>query len=190
MEDWSLSHSAIGASTESPPENRTPLCGLRARCITRQCLRGVLRLQVKSPLHHAAMLARSTNSQSAWEDSNLRPPVYQTGSWPAQLQTERVRLELTRPLWPGGFRDRVLIQPGPLQIRWDGFEPPPRDSQPRALPSELRTWHGVRRSRTFAAFRPRRASSPVPCHSAITPEGASGRIRPDTLPLTRRVLCR
>jgi hypothetical protein len=65
-----------------------------------------------------------------------------------------VRLELTRPLWPGGFRDRVLIQPGPLQIRWDGFEPPPRVSQSRALPSELRTWIPQKSSRSESTRHP------------------------------------
>jgi len=32
--------SVLSVPIHPPSENRTPLCGLRVRCITRQCLRG------------------------------------------------------------------------------------------------------------------------------------------------------
>ena len=43
---------------------------------------------------------------------------------------------------------RRALDPAQLQadeIRWGGFEPPPRGPHPRALPSELRTWKYRRR---------------------------------------------
>ena len=106
---------------DPPPESRTPLCGLRARCITRQCLRGA-------------------HPRSAREDSNLRAPVYQTGAWTGSATGGAGETRTHKTNRSGGFRDRFLIQPGPLQIRWGGLEPPPRGPQSRALPGELRTW--------------------------------------------------
>jgi hypothetical protein len=106
---------------DPPPESRTPLCGLRARCITRQCLRGV-------------------HPRSAREDSNLRAPVYQTGAWTGSATGGAGETRTHKTNGSGGFRDRFLIQPDPLHIRWGGLEPPPRGSQSRALPGELRTW--------------------------------------------------
>jgi hypothetical protein len=96
-------------------------------------------LRVKSPLHHASMLTGST-SRSAREDSNLRAPVYQTGAWTGSATGGAGETRTHKTNRSGGFRDRVLIQPGPLQIRWGGLEPPPRGPQSRALPGELRTW--------------------------------------------------
>jgi hypothetical protein len=45
--------------------------------------------------------------ESAWEELNLRAPVYQTGAWTSSAtggsKEERVRLELTRPCRAGRF---------------------------------------------------------------------------------------
>ena len=152
----------------SPPESRTPLCGLRARCITRQCLRGV---------HPRS--AREDSSRRRPE-ANLRAPAYQTGAWTgsatggAPTTEEAVRLELTRrDRAPAGFRDRFLIQPvSASRIRWGRLEPPSREPQSRALPVELRTWIRGRSeegSNLRGRFAPRRVSTPVPCRSATTP---------------------
>jgi len=156
---------------DPPPESRTPLCGLRARCITRQCLRGV-------------------HPRSAWEDSNPRAPVYQTGAWTGSATGGAGETRTHKTNRSGGFRDRFLIQPVPLRIRWGGLEPPPRGSQSRALPGELRTWDGVRRSGTFLGIRDTLARLAPGC-LAVRPSlrsGAPGRLRTDALPLTRRVL--
>lgn len=38
-------------------------------------------LRGKNPLHRTPMLAGTRIRESAWEESNLRAPVYQTGAW-------------------------------------------------------------------------------------------------------------
>jgi hypothetical protein len=96
-------------------------------------------LRVKGPLYHASMLTGNT-SRSAREDSNLRAPVYQTGAWTGSATGGAGETRTHKTNRSGGFRDRFLIQPGPLHIRWGGLEPPPRGPQSRALPGELRTW--------------------------------------------------
>ena len=89
-----MSRSGVRLVFHPPSESRTPLCGLRIRCITRQCLRGAC--------------------QSAREDSNLRAPVYQTGAWTDSATGGAGETRTHKAERPGGFRDRFLIQPGPL----------------------------------------------------------------------------
>ena len=73
-------------------------------------------LWVKSPVHHAPMLARGEERYRTSPPGRSRTSV-----------TPRIR----RVLAPGLSYGR--------KIRWGGLEPPPRGSRPRALPGELRT---------------------------------------------------
>ena len=73
-------------------------------------------------------------------------PYIRRALGPAQLQAERVRFELTRPIGPTVFGTASSSSRVRSKIRWGGFEPPPRGPHSRALPRELRTWDGVRRS--------------------------------------------
>jgi hypothetical protein len=67
-------------------------------------------------------------------------PYIRRALGPAQLQAERVRLELTRPIGQAVFGTASSSSRIRSKIRWGGLEPPPRGSQSRALPGELRTW--------------------------------------------------
>jgi hypothetical protein len=151
-----------------PPESRTPLCGLRARCITHQCLRGV-------------------HPRSAREDSNLRAPVYQTGAWTGSATGGAGETRTHKTNRSGGFRDRFLIQPGPLQVRWGGLEPPPRGPPPRALPRELRTWVGLP-----VGFEPTRSRLRGGCSASLSYESlhSRGGIRTRVARLMRPLLGR
>lgn len=59
------------------------------------------------------MLTGSVSGPPGRSQTSVLPHI-RRALGPLQLQAERVRLELTRPRRPGGFRDRFLIQPGPL----------------------------------------------------------------------------
>jgi hypothetical protein len=118
-------------------------------------------------------------------------PYIRRALGPAQLQAERVRLELTRPIGPAVFGTASSSSRVRSKIRWGGLEPPPRGPQSRALPGELRTWDGVRRSRTSSGIRDTLARLAPGC-LAVRPSlrsRAPGRLRSDALLLTRRVLC-
>jgi hypothetical protein len=108
-------------------------------------------------------------------------PYIRRALGPAQLQAERGRLELTRPIGPAVFGTASSSSRVRSKIRWGGLEPPPRGPHPRALPGELRTWDGVRGSRAEGGRRPTSLGirdtlarlAPGPCRSAITPKWGS-----------------
>jgi hypothetical protein len=125
-------------------------------------------------------------------------PYIRRALGPAQLQAERVRLELTRPIGPAVFGTASSSSRIRSKIRWGGLEPPPRGPQSRALPGELRTWgrseEESSRRRPEANLlghlrHPRPVSTRVPAIRPSLRNGAPGRVRSDDLPRTRRVLC-
>ena len=91
LEDWCLDRSATEAEFPAGESNSA--------------------LWVKSPVHHAPMLARDESP-------------------PGRSRTSVIP-RIRRVLEPGLSYGR--------KIRWGGLEPPPRGPQPRALPGELRT---------------------------------------------------
>ena len=104
-------------NVKAPEGSRTPVSSLEDWCLDRSATEAEFpagesnsALWVKSPVHHAPMLARD---ESAREESNLRDPAYQAGAC--------TRLSYGR------------------KIRWGGLELPPPGSRPGALPYELRT---------------------------------------------------
>jgi hypothetical protein len=148
--------------------SRTPVASLEDWCLDRSATEAEFpagesnsALWVKSPVHHAPMLARD---ESAREESNLRDPAYQAGAC--------TRLSYGR------------------EIRWGGLEPPPRGPQPRALPGELRTLdnrgtgNGDRASR-LRAFAPYHMAPAgiEPATRWISPSRSTGELQePGTKP--------
>ena len=103
--------------------SRTPVASLEDWCLDRSATEAEFpagesnsALWVKSPVHHAPMLARGEER-------------YRT-SPPGRSRTSVIP-RIRRVLAPGLSYGR--------KIRWGGLEPPPRGPQPRALPDELRT---------------------------------------------------
>ncbi len=146
--------------------SRTPVASLEDWCLDRSATEAEFpagesnsALWVKSPVHHAPMLARD---ESAREESNLRDPAYQAGAC--------TRLSYGR------------------EIRWGGLEPPPRGPQPRALPGELRTCDireqgtGLRALRAFAPYHMAPAGI-EPATRWISPSRSTGELQePGTKP--------
>ena len=108
---------------KAPEGSRTPVSSLEDWCLDRSATEAKFpagesnsALWVKSPVHHAPMLARGEER-------------YRT-SPPGRSRTSVIP-RIRRVLAPGLSYGR--------KIRWGGLEPPPRGSRPRALPGELRT---------------------------------------------------
>jgi hypothetical protein len=74
------------------------------------------------------MLTGMVIYESAWEELNLRAPVYQTGAWTSSAT--------------GGSKDRVFIQPDPLRDQvGPGSNRRLGGHSPALYPAELRTWN-------------------------------------------------
>lgn len=147
------------------------------------------------------MLTRTAIERSAWEESNLRAPVYQTGAWTGSAtggagETRNYRAKGAAVFGTASSPGRICLT-GPLPGRTPGSGG--ADSN-RLLGGHIPALCRVSylpgaRSEEESNLRGHRRCLARLAPGCLTarpslPNEAPGRFRSDALPLTRRVLCR